>query len=385
MRKATILDEPEEIKKIDKSDLLGLCMKTPEFCEDAIQWAKQIRIPSEVSISEEASIKYGRPHHIIVAGMGGSAIGGELLQDWLRDELPIPIDVCRDYALPAYADEDTLVFAISYSGNTEETLSTFMDAIHRRCMTIAITSGGHLLTFSEKLRIPHIAVPGWLPPRVAIPHLFFPLPVLMNGMSILRSIDEDVKEAIEVLKKLSIENSPQTPTENNLAKRLALELRDTIPVVYGSRQYGAVAHRWKTQFNENSKVPSKYDVFPELNHNEVVGWEASEDFTKKFSVILLRDREEPPEIRYRIEATKLLALRKAQKVLEIHAIGEGKLAKMFSMLFVGDLVSAYLAVLQNIDPAPVEIITKIKMEMGKRFNIAERLKSEIREITEVGP
>lgn len=252
-------------------------------------------------------------------------------------------------------------------------------------MTITITSGGHLLSLSEKLHIPHVTIPRGLPPRVAFPYLFFPLPVLMERMGILTNIGEDLGEVIQVLKRLSEEISLKTPTKNNPSKKLALELIETIPVVYGFRQYGAIARRLKTQFNENSKVPSKHDVFPELNHNEVVGWEAPEALTKKFSIILIRDPDEPPEIKHRIEATKSLALHKTQKVQEIYVSGKRKLAKMFSALYVGDLVSVYLAVLQNSDPAPVETIDKIKLEMGKRLNIAERLKAEIQKMTERVP
>ncbi len=376
MRKVNILDELEEVKRIDKSDMLERCMKTPEYSEDAIQLAKKITIPSEVKISEKTSIKYGNPRHIIIAGMGGSAIGGEMLRDWLRDESPLPIIICRDYYLPAYADENTLVFIISYSGNTEEALNAFADAIHRKCMTITITSGGHLLSFSKKLQIPHITIPTGLPPRVAIPYLFFPLPILMEGMGVLKNKREEFEEVIKILKRLSKENSLVNPTEKNPTKKLALELTGSMPVVYGFRQYRAIARRWKTQFNENTKVPSKFDVFPELNHNEVVGWEAPEALTKKFSIVLLRDLNEPPEIRHKIEATKLLALHKAWEVLDVYASGETKLARMFSLLYVGDLVSVYLAILGGTDPSPVEIIDKIKLEMGKRFNLVARLKVE---------
>jgi len=161
---------------------------------------------------------------------------------------------------------------------------------------------------------------------------------------------------------------------------LALELVDTIPVVYGFRQYGAIARRLKTQFNENSKVLSKYDVFPELNHNETVGWEAPEALTKNYSVILIRDPNEPPEIRHRIEATKSLALHKAKKILEIHAKGDGKLAKMFSVLRVGDFASVYLAILQRVDPTPVKIIDRIKVGMKKGFDMTEKLQAEIQKL-----
>jgi len=361
-----ILDQPEKVKEIDKSDMLSHLMKTPDYCRDAIKRAKQVKVPEKV-----------KPKNIVIAGMGGSAIGGEILQDWLRDEFPIPIEVCKDYILPAYVNKDTLFFANSYSGNTEETLSAFLDAVRRKCMAITITSGGHMLSFSEELQTPHVTIPSQLPPRVAIPYLFFPLPVLMERMGLLPSIEEDLQEAIKVLKKVGEENSPEIPTEDNRAKKLALELVGTIPIIYGFRQYQSIAHRLKTQFNENSKVPSKHDVFPELNHNETVGWEAHETLTKNYSILLIRDPDEPPEIKHRIEVTKSLALHRAKKVLEIYAKGKEKLAKMFSVLRMGDFTSVYLAILQGIDPTPVKIIDEVKKELGKKFNMVEKLKAEL--------
>jgi glucose/mannose-6-phosphate isomerase len=363
--KVDVLDQLEKIKSIDKSNMLGHYVKTHKYCEDAVRLAKQV------------SISYGKPQRILVAGMGGSAIGGEILRDWLMNELSIPIEVCRDYVLPAYVNKETLVFAISCSGNTEETLSAFVGAVKRGCMTITITSGGHLLSFSEKLHVPHLTIPRGLPPRATLPYLFFPLSILMEKLGILQSREKEIQETVRVVKKLSQENSPETPVKNNQSKKLALELGETIPVVYGFREYAAVANRLKTQFNENSKVPCKHEVFPELNHNEVVGWEASEALTKCFSILLIRDRNEPPEIKNRIEATKALALNKAQKVLEIYARGESKLARMFSVLQVGDFASVYLAILRNTDPTPVETINKIKEEMRKKFNVVEKLKKEI--------
>lgn len=382
MHETTILDIPEELEKIDKSNMLNLCVKTPEYCQDAIQRAKKIKIPNDVKVSKKITIKYKKPQNIIITGMGGSAIGGEILQDWLQDKLPIPIQICRNYTLPAYANRNTLVFAISYSGETEETLSAFIDAIRRKCMTITISSGGHLLSFSKKLQIPHVTIPKGLPPRAAIPYVFFPLPIVIGKIHILPNVEKDIKETIWVLKEVGRENSPQILTKTNLSKRLALQLKETIPAIYGFGQFRAIAHRMKTQFNENSKLLSVYDVFPELNHNEAVGWEVSEDLAKKFSVILIRDHDEPPEIKHRIEMTKLLALHKAQKVLEIYARGKGRLAKMFSVLLVGDLVSVFLAILQGVDPAPVKTIDLIKREMNRKFDVAGKLDGKIRKMIE---
>jgi len=380
MPETTILDIPEELEKIDKSNMLNLCVKTPEYCQDAIQRAKKIKIPNEVKVSKKITIKYKKPQNIIITGMGGSAIGGEILQDWLQDKLPIPIQICRDYTLPAYANRNTLVFAISYSGETEETLSAFIDAIRRKCMTITISSGGHLLAFSKKLQIPHVTIPNGRPPRAAIPYIFFPLPILLEKMDILSNTEKDIQETIWVLKKVSEENSPHIPIKKNISKALALELKETIPAIYGFGQFRAIAHRMKTQFNENSKLLSVYDVFPELNHNEAVGWEVSEDLAKKFSVILIRDHDEPPEIKHRIEMTKMLALHKAQKILEIYARGKGRLAKMFSVLLLGDFVSVFLAILRGVDPAPVKTIDLIKREMSRKFDVAGKLEGAIRKM-----
>jgi len=363
--KTTVLDQPEEIRKIDKSELLKHCLKTSIYCKEALQSVKKV------------SVRYGRPQHIVVVGMGGSAIGGEILRDWLMDELPVSMEVCRDYNLPAYVNEDTLVFAISCSGKTEETLTAFVDAVKRGCKIITVTSGGHLLAFSEKLGLPHVIVPSDLPSRVTLPYLFFPLPLFLEKLGVLQNKDKEIQETIEIIEKLSRENSIETPATENSAKKLALELRDTIPVIYGFRQYAAIARRLKTQLNENSKIPSRNDTFPELNHNEVVAWEASEALTKRFSVVLIRDHKEPPEIRHRIEATKSLVLQKAEKVLEIHTRGDSKLARIFSVLFMGDLTSVYLAILHNTDPTPVETINKLKEEMKKRFTTIDRLKKEV--------
>ena len=350
----TVLDNPEKINLIDHSCMLGDLAKTPDYCRDAIKRAKKIIVP-----------KCLNPKNIVVVGMGGSAIGGEILQSWLRDELSIPIDVCKDYILPAYVNKDTLVFVNSYSGNTEETLTAFMSATQRKCTIMSITSGGQLEEFCKKLQVPYVKVPSGLQPRVAISYMFFPIPILLEKLGILTNIEAELEETINVLENVGKANAPDVPVEANLAKQLATKLVNTIPVIYGFRQYSSVAHRLKVQFNENSKLHSKFDVFPELNHNETVGYEAPDAINKKHSVILIRDPSEPTEIRSRIETTTDLVFKRAKNVLEIDANGKAKLAKMFSVLFTGDFASVYLAILQNIDPTPVKIIDLVKSELAK--------------------
>ncbi len=178
---------------------------------------------------------------------------------------------------------------------------------------------------------------------------------------------------MNVLQKISKENMLEVPLKRNEAKKLASEIEGTIPIVYGFRQYNAVARRLKCQFNENSKVPSKFDVFSELNHNEVVGWEAPKTLTKTFSIILIRDPEEPSEIKKRIEITKQIASPKVHRIVEIHAVGKQKLTKMLSAMYVGDFASIYLALLRGVNPTPTMTIAHLKEKMKKKSDIVKKL------------
>ena len=381
MKESTKLSDLLFLKSMDKSGMLELCLKTSEFCDEAIALAGRFRLPEKAHISKSRQIVYRKPRNVIIAGMGGSAIGGDLLHDWLLSRVAVPVEVCREYYLPAYADEETLVFVVSYSGDTEETLSALLDAVNRKCMVIAIASGGTLISFARRLHLPYITMPSGLQPRVAVPYLFFPLAVAVEKIGLVSGIEEELEETPKVLKALAEENASAVPMRENPAKKLAWELRSTIPVVYGFRQYRAVAVRFKSELNENSKIPAKWENFPELNHNDIVGWEATSKLTKKFTVVLIRDEDEPPEISNRIEATKKLSLPKARKVLEINTRGKTTLAKMFSVLFLGDITSVYLAILLGVDPAPVKIITAMKKEMQRNYNIVGRLQEEIDALT----
>jgi len=377
MRDSVRVDDSRFLRSVDKSNMLELCLRTNELCNDAIALARRFKLPRRVQVSNNRQILFGKPKNIIVAGMGGSAIGGDVLHDWLSTRVSVPVEVCRDYYLPAYANDETLVFIVSYSGETEETLSSLLDAVKRKCMVIVVASGGTLISFAQRLHLPCITVRGGLQPRVAVPYLFFPLAVAMERIGLVSNIAKELEETSKVLEMLAKKNAPKVPLKANFAKKLAWELRSTIPVVYGFRQYRAVAVRFKSELNENSKIPAKWECFPELNHNDIVGWEAAEKLTKKLTVVLIRDEDEPPEIRNRIEATKKLSLSKARRVLEIEAKGKSMLAKMFSVLFLGDITSVYLSILLNVDPSPVKIITAMKKEMQKNYNIVGMLEEEI--------
>ncbi len=363
---ASVLGDIDEIHRIDKSNMLQFSVEAAKHYREAAQIASSIKV------------NYPKPENVIVAGMGGSAIGGELLKDYGRNQAPVPIEVSKDYSLPAYAGKRSLVVIVSYSGETEESLSAFLDAIKRKCMVYCITSGGSLLEHAERLNAPHLRVPAEMPPRAALPYLFVLQLALLEKMGLVSGATEGLAEATRVLEKVSQENSPEKSTSP--AKSLASGIHGTVPIIYGFGIYRGVAQRWKQQSNENAKTPAKWEVFPELNHNEVVGWQKVGDFAKVFSTIFLRDQNEPAEVRSRIETTKTL-MPHASKQFEAWAQGTGTLARMLSAILVGDFTSVYLAVLRGVDPTPVQTIATLKKKLAET-GTKERI---LRELEKVKP
>ena len=362
----SVLDDAGKIREIDKSNMLAFCVDVVAHYREAAK------------IAEKVSLQYAKPGNVVVAGMGGSAIGGELLKDWARDKVQVPIEVSRDYLLPAYANERSLVLVMSNSGETEESLSAFLDAVRRRCMIFCVSSGGSLLEFAEKLGVPYLRVPSGMPPRAALPYMFVPLLRSLEKAGVVSGVSGELSEAVELLARVSGENSPEKPVKDNFAKMLASGINGSVPVVYGFGVYRSVAQRFKQQFNENSKVPSKWEFFSELDHNEIVGWERAGKLAECFSTIFLRDKAEPDEIRSRIETTKAL-LPSGSKMFEVWSQGECALARMLSTVCVGDFTSVYLGVLRGVDPTPVENINLLK-EKTKLVGVKEKVKRELAEL-----
>jgi glucose/mannose-6-phosphate isomerase len=346
------LDNPEEIRKIDKSNMLSFQIDAANHYSQAL------------SIGEKVSWKNPKPENIIIAGMGGSAIGGEIVKDWIRNKAPTPIEVNRDYTLPNYADSRSLVVISSYSGDTEESLSAFLDAKRRGCMTCCISSGGLLLQYAEKFGVPFLNVPKGMPPRAALPYMFIPLLRWFERVGFVSGFSKELEEAKGVLEKVAKNNSPGTPVKKNPAKSLAAGIFETVTVVYGFGLYRSVAQRFKQQFNENSKVPAKWEFLPELDHNEIVGWEENGSLTKHFSAIFFRGKNETDEVRNRIEITKKLMAKAVSKQFEVWSQGKNDLAMMLSTILLGDFTSVYLAILRKVDPTPVQMITLLKKELG---------------------
>jgi glucose/mannose-6-phosphate isomerase len=359
-----ILDDIEKIKSLDRGNMLNFCVNSAKLYGEAAKLAEKI----------EAF--YPKPDNIIVAGMGGSGIGGELLKDWARNKTAVPIEVNKEYNLPAYADKKTLVLLSSYSGDTEESLGAYLDALKRKCMIFCVSSGGALLQNAERLKVPYLKVPGGMPPRAALPYLFTPTLIYLEKMGLVSGASEELSEALKLLEKTSKDNSPEKAAKTNFAKTLALNIGQTAPVTYGFGFYRSVAMRFKQQFNENSKVPSKSEVFSELNHNEIVGWERANELAKCFSAIFIRDQNESMEIKSRIEITKELMEQEGVKLFEIQAQGQSMLAKMLSTVCIGDFTSNYLAILRGVDPTPVKTINYLKDTL-KQNGVKDKIVSDL--------
>jgi len=350
-----LLDDPENISAIDRSGMLKTQISMPEACANAIELTRAFLERADV----QARLQ-NRPSCLVVAGMGGSAIGGEILQDWILDSSPMPVYISRNYSLPAFPDSRSLVIAISYSGDTEETLSAFAEAQSRRLRTLSITSGGRLQRLSLEYQVPTLVIPSGMVPRAALPYLFIPLILTYRTLIKKPGFEEELMEMLSVIEKTRLEVSPQVPVKRNPAKQLALKLFHTVPIIYASSGYTGVAFRMKTLFNENSKMPSYTATLPEAFHNDVMGYEAPKTLLKPFSVLLLRDPCEDPRIKARINIAKRIMEPTTKFVHEIWVQGQTRLAKILSILYLGDVTSTYVAILNGVDPSSTETISKIK-------------------------
>lgn len=348
---------PEQIARHDPSGMRSLIEGFPQQVEEA------------VSIGKSSAIKFpiSRITNIVVSGLGGSAIGGDLLRSYLAQELAVPVSVSRHYFLPGYVNDRSLVIVSSYSGNTEETISSFKDAIKRKARVICITSGGEVKRIALRRKLPLIEIPGGYPPRAALGYSFFPMLIALSNLGFINSKKGEIRETILLLvEKAKLYGNFESA--DNPALRLAEKLHRKLPVVYSAAdRFDAVNVRWRGQLSENAKTLAYGHVFPELNHNEIVGWEVLKDFMKSIHVVVLRDREDNVRVQLRMKITSELIREFADGISEARSEGKSLLARMFSLLYLGDWVSFYLAVLGGVDPTPVKKIDLLKEELAKSF------------------
>jgi glucose/mannose-6-phosphate isomerase len=348
-----ILDNAEHIKKIDKDGMLGLVERFPAMIEDAVNICSSC--PFKVSKDIE---------NIVIAGMGGSAISGDIIKKLLVDLVEIPVSVVRDYSLPKFVGKKTLLFALSYSGDTEETLSAYSQAHDTGTQIVVVTSGGQLKEKAKKAGYQVVEIPKGLPPRACLPYLLVPMIYFLDKTGIAQGLIGQLRNAVLVLKKLKDRYCTESPFEANATKQIALKLQNKIPIIFGSPCGSDVAaFRWKTQFSENTKITALFNVFPELDHNEIVNLAELNAGTHQFSLILLRDKFEGERIKTRIDITKRILSSSIPDIHEVWSEGDTRLSRMLSLSYLGDYVSVYLAIANEVDPTPVLAIDKLKKEL----------------------
>jgi glucose/mannose-6-phosphate isomerase len=354
------LQSPGRLAALDPHDMLGLVLKFPQQCREAaaIHWHYP---PGH---SDRRTV-----HQIVMTGLGGSAIGGDFLRCMLDEYGNVPLTVNRDYTLPHWVGSSTLVIAGSYSGNTEETLAAYAAAGAIGAQLAVVTSGGKIKEQADADGTPVAMVPGGQPPRSATGYMFFPMLKYIAARGFLNHpIEPDIEETLDHLEQQRNALGPDVPTAQNPAKQLALALHGRLPVIYGSQGYrGAVAYRWKCQFNENTKVAAFHNVLPEQNHNEILAWVLAGRQAPAWSVIFLRDPDEQtrtPRIARRVEVTRELISPPAE-VHEVTAEGRSLLTRIFSLAYFADYVTVYQAFLEGICPTDIGSIDRLKAEMSR--------------------
>lgn len=306
----------------------------------------------------------GRPiEKVVLAGMGGSALAGLLVRDWLGSRLTVPFEVVRGYDLPAYVDDHTLVIASSYSGNTEETISCLQQARDKFAQVAILASGGKLVEVAEHQSIAHIMLPTGTQPRMAMLHNLRGLVILLVNFGVIpASAIEEVASAASWLREETSNWLPEVTVDRNEAKQLALLAVGKTPVIYGGAVTGSVAYKWKISWNETAKNVAFWNQYSEFNHNEFMGW-TSHPVEKPFVVFDLISSFEHPQILRRFEISDRLLSGMRPKAHTVNLRGDTLLHQLLWGCILGDFVSIYVAILNGVDPVPVALIEKLKQEL----------------------
>jgi glucose/mannose-6-phosphate isomerase len=337
----------EAIDAVDASKQVDDILALPEHLRDALWRVESAKLE-----------QHDAPGGLIVAGMGGSAIGGALARAALGDRASRPLIVMRDYGVPSWTTPDATVLCASYSGNTEETLAAFEAAGALGARRVVATTGGKLATAAREEGVPVIPVPGAFQPRAAVGYALVIALEVAAACGAAESLHSEIDVAAAHTEELVAEWGPDG-AEDSLPKQLARGLHGTIPQIAGAGLTAPIAYRWKTQLNENAKIPAHSAELPELDHNEVAGWAGAAELGR-FSTVFLDDSDLHPRIRQRIELTRGLIGASAAGSFRVESRGETRLERLVSLVLLGDLVSLYLAVLRGIDPTPVDAIERLK-------------------------
>jgi glucose/mannose-6-phosphate isomerase len=356
---AVDLDDLNQIAVLDSEDVLGAVERFADQCREGWEIGKGAEgLPDAVGVDS-----------IVVLGMGGSGVSGDVIEAVIEPRLPVPFRVIKSYGpLPEWIGRNTLVIAVSYSGSTEETVAAITEAHMRGSRIIAVSSGGPLQDLAREFGLSHIQIPTGLQPRASLGYLTLPVLAALVRVGLVPDMQDDVDETIELLSDIASRCHRKRPKGDNPAKDLAAKIHGRIPVIYGGYMLGAVAaYRFKCDLNEYSKNPAFWNVIPELNHNEIVGWNRlSELTTENVVLIFLRHDGEHERIRLRFEITRSLVEGKVAEVVEVPAEGRSPLARLLSLILLTQLAAIYVGLANDVDPGPVAVIQKLKSELAER-------------------
>ena len=343
-----------QIKQHDSDDMLHLLSSFSEQCKRGWEIGEAIKV--------EGCDEW-IPNNIVIAGMGGSGISGDLVKAVVGAQFPCPIIVHRGYTLPAFVTSQTLFIAVSYSGNTEETLLSVERAFAQGANILAVTSGGKLKAFADTHKLPCVIIPAGQPPRASLGYLLMPILSVLARLEFVPDLDfqTDLPEAIALLQRLAEDFHPDV-TESQ-PKQLAQALCGKLPVIYAPQELEAIAMRWKGQMNENGKSLAYYSVYPEMNHNEIEGWKHPAALAQQCHVIQLHDPIAPSQTQRRMDITAELIQPHIAGITQVHSEGRSLLARLLSLVAIGDWTSFYLAILYEQNPTPVERIEELKRRL----------------------
>jgi glucose/mannose-6-phosphate isomerase len=351
------LDLPE-VLAIDRAGLIDGLASSVETFDQARAGAEALDIPFSPDVVKD----------VLICGMGGSAIAGDLVTTLYYERLRHPVQVHRGYYLPGWAGPDTLHLLLSYSGETEETLTAAMQALERESPALGVTSGGKIESWYGEHGVPVLKIPGGLQPRMALLHMLVPTVVFLSRLGIIPEQTADLDAARDAIGAAIDAYGPDRPTEANTAKQLALRLADGVPLIYGSEVTAGIANRWKCQFNENAKQPSFHAILPELNHNEIVGFEQAGAFGDMARVVILKDPRQHRQIERRIALTRDIIKPGVADIITLEGEGDTPLARLMDLVILGDYVSLYAACLRRVDPEPVDSIGTLKQGLATTGN-----------------
>ena len=344
------LDQPGTWASVDPQGMRTLVESFPDQVRRAMSIADAIRLEPRGGVT-----------HVVVTGLGGSAIGGDVVRAAAAESLRLPLVVHRDYDLPRFVDSRSLVVASSYSGNTEETLSAYARARREGASLVCITSGGEIGRRARSDGVPVVEIPGGLPPRAALGYSSIALLGILHALGLVAAIRDALEEAARLVTELASRYALTVPEEHNRAKRLARTLHGKVVAVYGSAGIlEPAAVRWRGQMEENAKNLAFHHLLPEMNHNELLGWRHPEEVLRRVAVVLIRDLGDHPQVRRRFELTREVVEASAGVVEEVWSEGDSRLARIFSVTYLGDFVSLYLSYLNGADPTPVKAIELLK-------------------------